>query len=79
MDFLPGTRGINDMLAIGFADGSLRIQQKTGKVERHVNEAHKGAIISLRWSQDGNSLVTCGEDGAIKIYSRNGNLRSNLV
>lgn len=44
-----------------------------------MNEAHKGAIIALRWSQDGNSLVTCGEDGAIKIYSRNGNLRSNLV
>ena len=25
MDFLPGTRGINDLLAIGYSDGSLGI------------------------------------------------------
>lgn len=24
-DFLPGTRGINDIIAFGFADGSIRI------------------------------------------------------
>jgi len=26
-------------------------------------EAHKGAVISLKWSSDGYSLVTAGEDG----------------
>jgi WD40 repeat protein len=25
IDFLPGTRGINDVIAISFADGSFRI------------------------------------------------------
>ena len=38
-----------------------------------------GAIISLAWNSDGTSLLTAGEDGTIKQYSRTGNLRSKLV
>jgi len=38
-----------------------------------------GAVTSLAWNQDGTSLVTAGEDGAIKQYSRTGNLRSKLA
>jgi WD40 repeat protein len=38
-----------------------------------------GAIISLAWNLEGSSLVTAGEDGAIKQYSRTGNLRSKLA
>jgi intraflagellar transport protein 80 len=34
-----------------------------GKTEKNVPEAHKGAVISLKWSGDGYSLVTAGEDG----------------
>ena len=39
----------------------------------------KKKIIALKWGQDGSALVSCGEDGAIKIFSKTGNLRSNLV
>lgn len=38
-----------------------------------------GAIISLAWNLEGTSLVTAGEDGSIKQYSRSGNLRSKLA
>lgn len=55
-------------------------------------EAHKGAVLSARWSYDGASLATglvlnvliliscisVGEDGAVKIWSRTGMLRAAL-
>ena len=44
-----------------------------------MTDAHKGALICLKWSHDGQALVTCGEDGLIKNWSRTGNLRSSLV
>jgi intraflagellar transport protein 80 len=48
---------------VGFVDGSFRFINKTGKTEKIVTDAHKGALISLKWSSDGYSLVTAGEDG----------------
>jgi intraflagellar transport protein 80 len=32
-----------------------------------------------RWSHDGTALVTVGEDGHVKIWSRSGMLRSTLA
>ena len=52
---------------------------KAGRVDKNVNEAHAGAIISIRWSYEGAALATCGEDGQIKIWSKGGMLRSALV
>uniref|UniRef100_A0A1I7XJK1 WD_REPEATS_REGION domain-containing protein n=1 Tax=Heterorhabditis bacteriophora TaxID=37862 RepID=A0A1I7XJK1_HETBA len=57
-----------------------------GRVEKSV-DAHHGAAISTRWSPDGTGLLTCkiiftnqsGEDGTVKMWSRNGMLRSVLV
>ena len=51
---------------------------KTGRFEKSI-EAHTGAVIAVRWSLHGNSLVTAGEDGQIKIWSRSGMLRSTLA
>ena len=34
---------------------------------------------SLRWSWDGAGIVTGGEDGAVKIWSKSGMLRSTLA
>ena len=54
-------------------------------------EAHRGAILDLKWSYDGDSFATCrwipfsliiskgGIDGQVKIWSRSGMLRSTLV
>ena len=51
---------------------------KTGREEKRV-EAAAGAVISLRWNYDGSALVTAGEDGAVKVWSRTGMLRSAIT
>ena len=39
----------------------------------------RGAALTGRWSHDGAGIVTGGEDGAAKIWSRSGMLRSTLA
>jgi len=36
-------------------------------------------VTVVRWSQDGASLATAGEDGLIKSWSRTGMFRANLA
>jgi len=36
-------------------------------------------VIQVRWRSDGSALVTVGEDGCIKIWSKSGQPRSTLV
>lgn len=79
MDWQPGTRGVNDTVAIGYADGSFELVTKLGKVDKSVADAHKGAVTSLKWSNDGSALATAGEDGQLKVWSKTGNLRTPLV
>ena len=73
-----GGTGGNDVFACSFSDGSFRIITRGGRVERHVPDAHRGACVSLRWNPDGTALATCGEDGAVKTWGRNGMLRATL-
>eukprot|EP00227_Mantoniella_beaufortii_P020105 CAMPEP_0197575096 /NCGR_PEP_ID=MMETSP1326-20131121/609_1 /TAXON_ID=1155430 /ORGANISM="Genus nov. species nov., Strain RCC2288" /LENGTH=759 /DNA_ID=CAMNT_0043137801 /DNA_START=154 /DNA_END=2433 /DNA_ORIENTATION=+ len=67
----------NDVFVVSCTDGTFKIVGRNGRVEKSV-EAHRGAVISLRWNSDGTALVTVGEDGALKVWSRNGMLRSVL-
>ncbi len=46
-DWMPGTKGVNDLVAIGFADGSYKLVTKLAKVEKHVADAHKGAVYFI--------------------------------
>jgi WD40 repeat protein len=41
--------------------------EQNGKCFR-VNEAHQGAIQSLRRSPDGTKLACCGDDGAVNVW-----------
>lgn len=46
LDWSPTSKGINDIFAIGFIDGSFKLISKIGKVEKVVSDAHKnGAVI----------------------------------
>ncbi len=50
-----------------------------GRIEKNVDKAHKGAATTIRWNYDGSSLITAGEDGFLKIWSKNGIIRSTLL
>ncbi|PAA76732.1 hypothetical protein BOX15_Mlig022764g2, partial [Macrostomum lignano] len=67
----------SEVFALGSTDGKLYIMSRAGRVEK-VIDGHTGAVLSVRWSYDGSMLLSCGEDGAVKIWSRNGMLRSVL-
>lgn len=73
-----GKQKTADNCLVGCSDGKFHICLKSGKIEKTV-EAHTGAILCLRWNYEGSALVTAGEDGVIKIWSRTGMLRSTLV
>ena len=68
-----------ELLAIGSTDGALLIVTKTGKIEKSVENAHSTAIICIKWNSDGQAIATSGEDGIVKIWSKQGVLRSKLV
>lgn len=52
---------------------------KSGREEKKVQASAAGAITTLAWNHDGTALATGGEDGMVKVWSRTGMLRSNLV
>ncbi|KAL5476125.1 hypothetical protein EMCRGX_G026033 [Ephydatia muelleri] len=68
----------SDLFALACTDGKLLLVSRLGRVEKAV-EAHKGAVLGVRWSGDGTALLTYGEDGAIKIWSKTGMLRTILA
>lgn len=82
LQFLPrigatlGKHG--DLILITSADGKFHIMNRSGRIERSI-DAHKGAILVGQWSCDGAGLLTAGEDGCIKIWSRSGMLRSVVI
>lgn len=78
-DWIPLVKGVSDLCAIGFADGSFKLYNKNGKLEKSVNDAHKKSVIAVKWSYDGSALATSSQDGGLKIWSKNGSLRTNLI
>lgn len=68
---------LGDYLAVGAADGTVRFI--TNDREDKRIEAHRGAVTSLQWSYDETAILTTGEDGLGKIWSRSGMLRSTVA
>ncbi|XP_071377336.1 intraflagellar transport protein 80 homolog [Centroberyx affinis] len=67
-----------EIFVLTSTDGKFHLASKTGRIEKSV-EAHKGAVLAGRWNYDGTALITAGEDGQIKIWSKSGMLRSTLA
>ncbi len=77
--WFPGTgKQAPDMFALSCADGTFKFVSRSGREEKSV-KAHEGAVIKVRWSHDGSALVTAGEDGEVKIWSKSGNFRSSIA
>uniref|UniRef100_A0A7N8WUE9 Intraflagellar transport 80 homolog (Chlamydomonas) n=1 Tax=Mastacembelus armatus TaxID=205130 RepID=A0A7N8WUE9_9TELE len=67
-----------EIFVLTSTDGKFHLASKMGRIEKSV-EAHKGAVLAGRWNYDGTALITAGEDGQIKIWSKSGMLRSTLA
>uniref|UniRef100_G3P721 Intraflagellar transport 80 homolog (Chlamydomonas) n=1 Tax=Gasterosteus aculeatus aculeatus TaxID=481459 RepID=G3P721_GASAC len=83
LHWLPKTVGgkkpnQTEIFVLTSTDGKFHLTTKMGRIEKSV-EAHKGAVLAGRWNYDGTALVTAGEDGQIKIWSKSGMLRSTLA
>lgn len=83
LDWFPALPGKSDrkeqeIFVVSCTDGTFKLVHKAGRVEKSV-EAHTGAVIALRWSRDGTSLATGGEDGIVKTWNRNGMLRATIA
>ncbi|KAK2191278.1 hypothetical protein NP493_56g04017 [Ridgeia piscesae] len=68
----------SDMFVLGTTDGKFLLISRTGRVEKSV-EAHRGAVLTSRWSYTGSDLLTAGEDGQVKLWSSTGMLRFTLT
>lgn len=52
---------------------------KGGTIEKKI-EAHKnGACLCIKWNFEGSAIASGGEDGAVRVWSRAGMLRSTLA
>lgn len=83
LDWFPAIAGKTgrkeqEIFAISCTDGTVKLVSKSGRVEKSV-DAHTGAVVALRWNHDGTALATCGEDGAVKVWSRAGMLRATIA
>lgn len=58
--------------------GQFRLVLSTGRIEKTI-EAHRGAVTGVAWNDDGSALLTSGEDGQVKVWSKAGMLRSLLA
>ena len=78
-DWSSSFKAGSEILVMGSVDGQLKSYSSTGKLEKSNPTAHGSCIICLQWSPDGNTLATGGEDGHLKTWSKNLEMRHYLV
>ncbi|KAK5576511.1 hypothetical protein RB653_007655 [Dictyostelium firmibasis] len=55
-------------LAVGFLNSIKSISMRNVKEHHLIKDAHKGDVITLQYSHDGNYLASVGEDSKLKIW-----------
>jgi intraflagellar transport protein 80 len=68
----------SERFALACTDGRILLVSRSGRVENTI-DGHKGAVLGVQWAHDGTALLSFGEDGAVKIWSKAGMLRSVLA
>ncbi|XP_064394634.1 intraflagellar transport protein 80 homolog [Halichondria panicea] len=76
--WVPSGGKKRELFVLACTDGRFLFISRLGRVEKSV-EAHKGAVLGAQWSYDTTALLTYGEDGAAKIWSRAGMLRTIIA
>lgn len=78
--WLSSRPGTDNICALGTSDGALLLCPGTlVRLDKLIPEAHKDScILAIAWSPDGSALCSGGEDGAVKVWSRGGMLRTLL-
>jgi intraflagellar transport protein 80 len=72
----------SSVFAVSCTDGTVRFYSMAGGSTAREDKkvaAHTGAVIAVKWSPDGSALMSSGEDGDVKLWSKSGNLRSTLA
>jgi intraflagellar transport protein 80 len=67
-----------NFVIIGCSDGNLHVCSPNWRVDKTI-QAHTGGVTCVRVNPDGLSIASAGEDGLVKIWGRNGSLRSSLA
>mmetsp|Transcript_9747 Transcript_9747/g.36287 ORF Transcript_9747/g.36287 Transcript_9747/m.36287 type:complete len:855 (-) Transcript_9747:37-2601(-) len=82
LDWFPSKTKMSkssELFVVGCTDCTFRLISKNGRVERTIKDAHKGAVVKVKWNYEGSAIATCGEDGLLKVWSRGGQLRSTVA
>ncbi|MEM1409107.1 MAG: WD40 repeat domain-containing protein, partial [Bacteroidota bacterium] len=58
-------------LAAGYSDNFIRVFEKSDLSLKHVIEGHTNSVFSLRYSPDGQLLLSAGRDARIKAWDVN--------
>ena len=66
-------------VVLGTESGDLLFLDLTGKIQKKVAEAHTGELVDLKASKDGQSMISVGEDGTVKLWSNSGLLRKKIA
>ncbi|CAD7959088.1 unnamed protein product [Amoebophrya sp. A25] len=77
LDILPASA--DGLVAVSFSDGSFALYTKAGREDKRIPNAHRGGITTIKWNYEGSAIVTGGEDGLCKVWSKSGMLRSSVA
>ena len=65
-----------DVIATGSADGSIKLWQLPRGIESKSIQAHPGGVRRVRFSGDGGSIASIGEDHFVRVWDASG---GNLI
>ena len=58
------------LLALGTSNGSIEFINKSGTVKNKIKDAHKNAIVYLRFANDTQTLVSSCTNSCVRLWSR---------